>query len=182
MALAYRGGSILALDSATTTGICEGVPGETPVLETVNFGGREHDAHHDIFARAVKFAARRFVDRPLPGLMVIEGVPPVLDKSLQSGIFGVLTGIATAKGIPVLVASIPAWRLYVLGSGTLKGPVAKARAVELCRHLGWPSQGHDSAEAACLYLWALSKVAPRLVPKFPLFMKPAPTPRRKRAA
>jgi hypothetical protein len=171
----YKGGQILALDSATCTGVCEGEPGGSPVLEAVDFG-RELDDEFDIWARAQLWIIRRFnaaheAGRPI-GLMVIEGLVPQYDKTIQCGIYAVCGAVARNKGIPILRAPIATWRAFCLGNGRMKGKLAKQRSVEIATQLGWKPPNHDAAEAAMQWLWACSQVAPRQAHRFePLFLK-----------
>jgi hypothetical protein len=165
------GASILALDSAKVTGVCEGIPGGDPVLETVNFA-RPNDDEFDIWARAQTWFIRRILDRR-PGMIVLEGLIPQYDKTLQCGIFSAFGGIARNKQIPILVAPVQTWRAFVLGSGHLKKDVAKARALSICGALGWSAPDHNAAEAGCQFIWACSQVAPKSVPRIPLLMRGA---------
>jgi hypothetical protein len=165
------GASILALDSAKVTGVCEGVPGSDPVLETVNFA-RPHDDEFDIWARAQTWFIRRILDHR-PGLILLEGLVPQFDKTLQCGIFSAFGGIARNKQIPILVAPVQTWRATILGDGKLKKEIAKARAISICGALGWSAPDHNAAEAAMQWLYACWKVAPNSVPRIPLFMRGA---------
>jgi len=171
----YAGGAILALDAATRTGVCEGAPGETPVLETVNFGKGGPEAP-DLFGRAIVWITRRINDaasaeRPIC-LIVIEGLVPQYDKTIQCGLWACLTGVAAVKQIPVIEAPIRTWRAFVLGSGKLNKLTAKARAINLTTQLGWDPKTHDAAEAGCIWLWGCSQVAPKLTHRFePLFLR-----------
>ena len=108
-----------------------------------------------------------------PALLVIEGVVPQYDKTIQSGLFAIFTGIANAKGIKVLVAPVQTWRAFVLGDGKLPKAKAKARAVAVVHQLGWAEADvdHNAAEAGCQWLWACSQVEPKSVPRIPLFMR-----------
>jgi hypothetical protein len=165
------GASILALDSAKVTGVCEGIPGAKPLLETVNFA-RPHDDEFDIWARAQTWFIRRIL-ASRPGLILLEGLVPQFDKTLQCGIFSSFGGIARAKQIPILVAPVQTWRAAILGDGKLKKEVAKARALSICGSLGWSAPDHNAAEAAMQWLYACSKVEPKSVPRIPLFMRGA---------
>lgn len=172
---------IMAIDAALRTGIATGEPGSAPTLEFVDFA-RPHDDHADIFGRAVKWMARRLADGPPIDLVVLEGVVPQYDKTIQAGLCGVLAGIANAKGIKVEVVAVQTWRAFVLGDGKLPKVRAKARAVAVVHQLGWAEADvdHNAAEAGCQWLWACSRVAPRLLPQIPLFMREAGAPAKKR--
>lgn len=166
-------GSILAIDAAKRTGFAFGKPGAIPSLGFIDFG-RPHDDAPDIFGRAVKWMARNCAENQ-PALVVLENVVPQYDKTLQSGLWGVLAGIAAAKGIKVEVVAVQTWRAFVLGDGKLPKVKAKARAVSVVHQLGWAEADvdHNAAEAGCQWLWACSRVAPRLLPQIPLFLRGA---------
>jgi len=117
----------VALDAATRTGVCLGEPGATPRLLTVSFQRLDT---YQIFARAMVWMGRLVREeaaagRPI-GLVVIEGLVPQYDKTLQCGLWAIFTGIAAVKEIPVIVAPIQTWRAFVLGSGKLNKLNAKA--------------------------------------------------------
>lgn len=170
----YAGGAILALDAATRTGVCIGEPGGTPRLDTVDFRcGKGDDAA--LFGRAMVWMGRLVREEAAAGrpirLVVIEGLVPQYDKTLQCGLWAIFTGIAAIKEIPVKVAAIQTWRAFVLGSGKLNKITAKARAINITTQLGWNPQGHDAAEAGCIWLWGCAQVAPKLTHRFePLFL------------
>jgi hypothetical protein len=71
------------------------------------------------------------------------------------------TGIARSRGLYVRHVTVSSWRKGVLGNGRMKGPVAKARMVELCKRLKWPSIDHNSSEAAGIWLWACGEIKMR---------------------
>ncbi len=181
-AVFYEGGEILALDSATHTGVCQGEPGcEEPVLEVVDFG-RELDDPFDVWSRAQLWLIRRLIaaqshGRPIK-LVVIEGLVPQYtpvrsgpdadaatgNKVLQIGIYAMFGAVARNKGIPVMRAPISTWRAFCLGNGRMKGQLAKKLSVEKVKQLGWKlpkPPNHDAAEAAMQWLWACSQVDPR---------------------
>jgi hypothetical protein len=167
--------TILALDIATRTGVAEGIPGNTPNIFCIDFGERSSPGevrHEDVFANAVKWATRVFGEHP-PKLLVIEGLVPQYDKTLQCGLWAIISGIATANKVPVRIAAIQSWRLFVLGSGKLRRAEAKTRAIAVCAQLGWSVKNDDEAEAACIWIYACSMMAPKLAPRMPLFMRGA---------
>jgi len=170
MARQARRMRVLAIDPATRSGWTIGEPGQTPRLGFVDFRTDELDDAADVFARAMTWLIR-LLAREQPELVVLEDLVPRFDKTIQSGLWAIFSGICRAKGIRVMAAPIATWRRYTLGDGRLPGKVAKARAVELCQQLGWPAPNHDAAEAACIWLWACSRVAPRIARRpEPLFV------------
>lgn len=179
----YTGGVILALDCATRTGVAWGEPGSVPVLETVNFGKPLPDLPRapagqdssEIFGRALVWINQILAPHTAmslsPGLVVIEGLVPQYDKTLQCGLWAIMTGVAAVKGIPIVIAPIQTWRAFVLGQGNLKKDLAKTRAVQTVTQLGWQADSHDAAEAGCIWLWACGQVCPGKMPKIPMFMR-----------
>jgi hypothetical protein len=166
--------AILALDVATRMGVAEGAPGQTPNISCIDFSGGRRDATtHDIFGNAARWAMRVFSSPERPGHVVLEGLVPQYNKTIQCGLWGIIDGIASAHGIPVDEAPIQTWRLYVLGSGKLNKREAKTRAIQVCTQLGWKVRNDDEAEAACIWLHACSLQAPRLAQRIPFFMRGA---------
>jgi hypothetical protein len=163
-------GTLLALDVAIHTGVAEGEPGNAPNIFSVNFG-RGSDTP-DIFAAAVKWAARTFETCP-PKLLIVEGLVPKFDKTIQCGLWAIFTGFARVNNVPVRTTAVQTWRAYVLGDGRLPKREAKTRAIAVCTQLGWKVRNDDEAEAGCLWLWGCAQVAPRLAPNIPLFMRGA---------
>lgn len=176
------GGTILALDVATHTGVCDGAPGDKPRLSTQKWRATPDEDISVVYARAVGWMATRLKDDP-PALVVIEQpVPPSAawgstnhqTTLITIGLFGIFCGIAACKNIEVLVAPISSWRKFALGAGNFKGKIAKQKAVELCKQLGWPAADHNAAESAGIWLWACAQRAPQRVHRpEPLFTRGA---------
>lgn len=182
----YAGGVILALDVATRTGVAWGAPGETPQTATVDFGkplpsltaptGKDQT---DLFGRTLRWAASHLhhgYQHHIPAkLVILEGLVPQYDKTLQCGMHAIFQAVAAAKGIPVMIAPIFTWRKFVLGDAKLKKEMAKTRAVQKVTRLGWDVDSHDAAEAACIWLWGCAQVAPDKAHRAePLFLGGAP--------
>lgn len=83
-------------------------------------------------------------------------VTPNADQLKLSVLQGGLKGIARCKRIPLVLVAAQTWRKAVLGNGNLPRDAAKALAVTTCVRLKIPVKNHDSAEAACVGLWASS--------------------------
>jgi hypothetical protein len=161
----------LALDVAIRTGVAEGEPGDRPNLFSIDFG-RPKGEPEEIFAAAYKWGRKTFEVAP-PRLVVIEGLVPQFDKTIQCGLWAIFTGIATANHVPVRVVPVQTWRAWVLGNGRLPKREAKTRAIAVCTQLGWHVKNDDEAEAGCLWLFGCAQVEPKLVPQIPLFMRGA---------
>lgn len=171
-------GTILAIDPAGITGVCEGRPGKVPRLSSLKFKADISDEPEVIFGRAVHWLADRLRTDP-PSLIAIEQPFPsnnFASTMITIGLYGVLTGIVRCKAIPLKLAPVQTWRKYFLGKGNLKGDEAKRQCVKLCAQLGWDvpivgrSPDHNAAEAAGIFSWASSQVDPRNVTRVePLF-------------
>lgn len=164
----YRGGTVLAIDQNTKSGMAEGLPGSTPRLETINFEHDETDTPEDLYERVLFYFAERFRTDP-PGLVAIERVvPPSAARGktnhsttlITLGIYALIVGIVRCKSIPLMTVSVGTWRKSFLGRGNLKGDVAKREAVKLCARLGWDAPDHNAAEAAGLWHHACAVAAP----------------------
>lgn len=162
---------IIALDPATRCGVAEGMAGGTPTLQTINFGGRELDNPEDVFARAQTWIIRRLDAPPRPAYLAIEVPAPKYDSTIVLGLYAIFSGAARARSIPIKRAAVATWRAYVLGTAKLPRAAAKAAAIEMCSRLDWPATDDNAAEAALIWLWCCSLVAPRLAPRTePLFI------------
>lgn len=164
----YRGGTIMAIDQNTKSGIAEGLPGSTPRLETITFRRDETDEVEDIYERALFYFAERFRENP-PGLVALERVvPPSAAQGhtnhnttlITLGIYAIVIGVVRCKSIPLRTVAVQSWRKSFLGNGKLKGDVAKREAVKLCQRLGWDAPDHNAAEAAGIWHHACSQAAP----------------------
>jgi hypothetical protein len=166
---------VAALDVASVTGIAVGEPGGRPALSTVSFRRDRSDTDIDLFAYATGWIDR-FLGSQRVDVLALEMPVAIHDSTLLFGLRGVIAGHARRSGARVIEATVAQWRSYALGDGKLPGPKAKQRAVDLISRLGWRNTGdltltHDSAEAACLWLWCCSRVAPNLVQRTePLFL------------
>lgn len=167
---------VMGIDPATKSGFCEGAPGASPRICTVNFRHDASEGPEDICGHAIAWFADRMKSNP-PDLIAIEQPFPSnsFDTSLITlGLYGIFTGIARCKGVELLPVSIQTWRKHFLGFGRLKGDEAKRQCVKLCAQLGWPADDHNGAEAAGIWMWAGSQVAPKAAQRVePLFARVA---------
>jgi hypothetical protein len=163
--------TIMALDVATRMGVAEGEPGSAPSIYCIDFGASAIGTT-EIFANAVRWASGVFGVHP-PGRVVVEGLVPKYDKTIQCGLWAIIKGFAGAHRVPVDEAPIQTWRAFVLGNGRMPKREAKTRAIQVCAQLGWKVRSDDEAEAACIWIWACGQFAPKLAPRIPLFMRGA---------
>lgn len=166
---------IIGIDPATNAGFCHGRVGEKPTLLAARFR-KGNETEEQLYGAATCFFAT-FLKTITPDLIAIEapimatwGKTNANTTSVTRGLYAIFTGIAVCKGIPLIRAEISTWRKYFLGNGRLKGDVAKARCVALCAQMGWTAPTHDAAEAAGIFCWAESQIAPRQATRIePLF-------------
>lgn len=168
---------IVAIDPATSTGVCHGRVGSTPTLLELRFRhGKQTD--EDLYGTATCFFAA-FLKTRSPDLIAIEapiqaawGKTNAGATSITRGLYAIFTGITKCKGIPLLTAEIATWRKYAIGHGHLPGKVAKQRCVALCGQLGWDAPDHNSAEAAGIWLYAGAQLDPQHCTRHePLFLQ-----------
>ena len=173
---------ILALDIATTTGVCEGRAGDVPKFYTVKFA-KEGDEHEDAFERALRWIADRLaVNRP--DVIVVEapinpaaflgkydeetgrmGMTSNPETTIRlMGLWATIAAAAKVKGITYRRARVQTVRKSFLGHGNLKGAEAKRRAMEMCKLLGWSPNNRDESDAGCVWFWTCQHFAPRLAP------------------
>jgi hypothetical protein len=161
---------IIALDLATKAGVAIGRPGERPVLTTAKLRRDPTDNDIDIFAYALRWV-ERLVDENDAGVVALEQPVAIHDSRLLFGLRGIAAAAARRGGARVIEATVGEWRAYALGTARLKGPVAKERCVDLVRRLKWDAPDHNAAEAAMIWLWGCSCIAPKLVQRAePLFL------------
>jgi hypothetical protein len=147
-------------------------------LESANFG-RERDSHADIFGRATKWFARVLAHERFDLIIVEESIPPsqvwgrthYSTTAISHGLRGIFLGQAAAHGLRTVEAPIRTWRRYALGAGNLKRDDAKRAALQLCKNLRWPAVDDNAAEAAAIWLYGCSLLAPaRTMRHEPLFI------------
>jgi hypothetical protein len=160
---------VLGVDAATTTGLCRGKPGDKPKLWTKHFGV-DGDPHLKICSKALGWIATLLTDDP-PDVLCIEKPMPIgaaiHGKSNARSIvrlntlYGIIGGAAILKDIRIIEVDVQQARAVFIGDGKLKGPEAKRRAKGMCRVLGWPCDNVDEADAAAIWHFGCSVVAPR---------------------
>jgi len=160
-------GLVMALDIGNVTGIAEGPPGPVrPILYSKKFI-LDNDSSIDGYGRAVAFMALRLREIE-PLVIFVEGIVPEFKLFGQTtsessmnriGLYGALCGVASAKGIPVIAASIARVRTNILGHGhKLKGEQAKKRVKRECEMRGWGPKNNHESDAAAVWLWGCGQV------------------------
>jgi hypothetical protein len=173
---------VMALDIATATGVCEGRAGEAPHFYTMRFA-RPDDEHEDVFERALRWIAERlqvskpdaiFCEAPIsPGAFIgkydeAKGKVAMTtnpDTTIRlMGLWAVISAAAKVKGIRYRRVHVGTARKAFIGVGNLKGAEAKRRGFEMCKALGWSPNNRDESDAACVWNFGVSQIAPRLAP------------------
>lgn len=164
---------IMALDPASTTGVCIGEPGQSPRLFSKAFKRDETDDPKDVFRRATRWLAEHLQTERIDHLAIEAPFPSqnFATSMISLGLFGIFTGIAGCKGIQIKLVQISSWRKYFLSNGRLSKEQAKRQSMQVCEAMGWKADGHDSAEAAGIWSWAVTQIAPSLAPRVePIFL------------
>jgi hypothetical protein len=166
--------TILAIDPATQTGFALGVTGSVPQLITKRWS-IPGDKLEDRFGRA-----SYFINGALTGVDYVAIEAPILAYSntqwdtilLLVGLHGIFTGAARSRQIPVMVVAAASWRKHFLGTSKMEGGrgALKAEAMRRCRWLKWDAPDDNAADAAGIFNWAESQIAPEIATRSePLF-------------
>lgn len=156
-------GKILFLDVASAMGVAEGMPGQLPILSTVNFSG-DHD--EDVFGAAIRWLnAKISADEPLAiwieapismGAGQIWGKTNSKTQTRLVGLWASLAGLARARSIPCHKVAVQTIRAFTLNDGWIKRKDAKRETVYAVRALGCKPKNYDEADAAAGFFWASS--------------------------
>lgn len=165
---------ILAIDPATATGICHGQAGGTPSLMTKRFRISPGESNARVWGRAVYFMNGALADCEA---VAIEKPPYIIGNTNHAttefllGLYGAICGVVESRQIQLHEVAPNAWRKHFFGTGKLARADAKAEAMRRCRYLGWPAPDDNAADAAGIWLWACSQLAPQYAQQAgPLFI------------
>lgn len=144
---------LLALDLSLTTGAAWGIPGRPPRSAVWKFpSGKENLDRAMVSLREMTMALCKFEKVEI---VCIEASMKVIDSEHSEYSAFCLTSLqAVAReaskrhGAAVHLVDCQKWRRHFIGSGNLAGHIAKQRAMERCKLLGYPFQDHNAAEAA----------------------------------
>lgn len=156
---------VLALDVATKTGVCVGVPGaNAPRAWTVDLGkppiGRK-------LSNALAMT-QGLITAHKPDLIVIEA--PLGGQKVNASLIkmvGCIEGCAFNRGVKSMTAELSTVRKHFLGKNytkqhfphlTEKAARAeiKAMVVRRCTMIGWAPENDDEADAMALWDWAMA--------------------------
>lgn len=161
---------ILALDIATTVGICVGTAGTVPTAWSVRLGKKGQD---DILFSKMLRLTSSLIKQYEPDLMAFEGaVGGDRSSHYLVGIIACARGMATARDVPVVPCNIGAIRKHFIGQHVTSAmyphlPKGKAKAAACehakaavqnhCKMLGWKAEDEDSADACAVWSYACHK-------------------------
>lgn len=158
---------ILALDVASTMGVCFGRPLTTPTTWTVDLStaGKDHKAR---YAKARAFI-RHMHKQLAPDLIAIEapiGGPDASHYLIR--LVGAIDDAAYDLGIQTVEYNIGSVRKFFLGKHFTKrdfpaltdaaaGKIIKGKVFSRCRALGWQVADLDQADAGALWDYACAR-------------------------
>jgi hypothetical protein len=185
------GALVHAYDIASTTGWAEGT------VADLRGGARPRSGSHrfapvgatraNVLANAMTWFADRLAIPPRPAAIFIEA-PDFFDLGggkkngvnrtsmetvkLLLGLATLVECVAYKRGVyDVQWVSSASVRRVFLGSGKLKGDVAKREAVLKCRALGWEPSDDNAADALALLVYGFEKLWPGSTERtLPLFI------------
>lgn len=189
-------GTILALDVASTTGICYGDPANgAPTFLHEKFTKPGESADYLDALTAGRRAQKWFLDFVRvanPELVVIEapvsahalaGQTSEWSTQLKFTLLASLGVTAMLWGLPVRLGKINTVRKHFIGEGrTLAqtingkkiggGELAKRKCFAVCQAIGWTPHTHDEADAGALFHYQAHLMSPGSVPRVdPLFLQ-----------
>lgn len=154
---------ILALDLATQTGFAVTAPdGSAPILGTFRIAT---DAIHDDFGRAFLALHKRvgeLIEVHQPTLMWFEAPLFITQRRVKTarflmGLSAIVELIAEERSLPCYEASVSDVRMFVAGSRHGKnGRGPKEIGFDYCAMRGWHPPDDNAADAALLWVYALS--------------------------
>jgi Holliday junction resolvasome RuvABC endonuclease subunit len=147
--------SVLAFDTATTTGIAFGHAGSKPQLWSIGFGSKT--PWPERFSKTLRMTAH-YIEKYQPDLIAVEAFVggPKANTSL-AGLVACVEGEAVRHGLRVVTYYPATIRKHFLGgvSRANKTPI-KSQVFARCRMLGWDVRDTDAADAGALWDYACS--------------------------
>lgn len=159
---------IVALDIATSTGVCVGSSGADPVAWSVDLGkGLSEDRR---FSNILKLT-HGLIEKHQPDLIVVEAF--IGGKNASAYLIGLVAcvrAIAANRGVKVVMVFPATVRKHFLGKAMtsrdfpgFKAAKAKIAIKECvaaqCRRIGWDVPDLDAADAAATWDWACANYA-----------------------
>jgi hypothetical protein len=154
---------VAGLDIASATGVCLGVPGQTPRFWTEVLGepGTAHEAR---FSNALRLTHRLIGEH---GVTFIGIEAPIIvpnrdakaNNELLMGLVACVRGWAAMKGVESATFEVASVDKHFLGR-RMKGRIErKAATAARCAQLGWRAESADEADAGAVWDIACSRLS-----------------------
>lgn len=156
---------LIAFDLATYTGVAIGLVDGDPLCHTERLGETKA-SHAARFEQAFRMT-RRLIDQHTPDTIVIElpiasGVKGAAQRvQLAMGFRACVAAMANMKRIRFAEYPVQSIRRHFIGQGNLKRDAAKGATIRRCQMIGWHVANDNEADAAALWSYARSKLAPK---------------------
>ncbi len=157
---------VAAFDLGAHTGVAIGLAGQKPALSTEMVGSRS--IPHGARFLAMQRLTLQIINLHRPDRIVIEkpiaaGVKGSEERvQLAMGYRAAVMTAAYAKSVPFFEFSVMSVRRHFIGSSKLHRAKAKAATVARASALGWKPMTEDEGDAAAVWDYACSKMAPHL--------------------
>lgn len=158
--------SIIFLDIATSTGWCEGIPGQKPTFGS--FRTSKDGDNADKFAGMFKWVGERFqIFKPQAMFFEAPLARNATTAEALMGMAGAAQAAARLCGVwKIQRAHVGSVRAFFLPKGSPRsGDAVKAAVISRCKELGYNPKNDDEADAIAGWLFACSIVAPD-IPQF----------------
>lgn len=143
---------VLALDTATNTGVAVGEVGGCPRAWSVSLG---FGSWPDRYSKMLRLVSA-YIERFQPDLVAVEAcVGGAKANAHLIGLVACVEGEATRLGVRTVSYYPATIRAHFLGRGRGKGPI-KAQVFALCQMLGWDPKNTDCSDAIALWDFAAS--------------------------
>lgn len=141
---------VLALDTATNTGVAVGEVGGCPRAWSVSLG---FGSWPDRYSKMLRLVSA-YIERFQPDLVAVEScVGGAKANAHLIGLVACVEGEATRLGVRTVSYYPATIRAHFLGRGRGKGPI-KTQVFQRCAVLGWDVGDTDAADAAALWDYA----------------------------
>lgn len=160
---------ILALDVATTTGVCVGDTGADPRAWSLYLG--DSKAHEQRFNQAL-IMTQGLVHAHNPDLVVVEAaIGGHKANAYLIGLVACIRAVCANRGVNCKSAHLSTVRRHFLGEVPkvsdypgMKPQHAKRkikeRVMQQCADYGWPVDTDDEADAVAIWNWACAEFGP----------------------
>lgn len=149
--------SILTLDMATTTGMCNWRPSSQPFLSSSDLSsvksqrGKAMSWHEKRIRENIIENKVDFVVIEAPLLITRGPRTDNIEKLLWLiGLTVTTERLCWEMDVRISLCTVQKWRSHIFGNGRIKGDVAKECSMLLAKGIGLNPECHDQAEAFCI--------------------------------